>query len=135
MFRLHYVRGPARHGRWQRPSGSGYVLAIYLVGLWMTLSPAVAADVAVEKCDLFTARQGGYHTYRIPGIGVDWANSLVIEPGFSGYSDLCVAPDGTGYCLYERGAITSYYDPAAVTVARFDVRQWLSTIARNRGDE
>ena len=67
--------------------------------------------------------------------GVDWANSLVIEPGFSGYSDLCVAPDGTGYCFYERGAITSYYDPAAVTVAHFNVRRWLSTIARKRGDE
>ena len=53
--------------------------------------------------------------------GTDWVKSLVIEPGFSGYSDLCVGPDGTVYCLYERGAITSYYDPAAVSLARFNI--------------
>ena len=64
--------------------------------------------------------------------GTDWVKSLVIEPGFSGYSDLCVAPDGTVYCLYERGAITSYYDPAAITLARFDLRQWLPTIPGRR---
>jgi sialidase-1 len=57
--------------------------------------------------------------------GTDWAKSLVIEPGFSGYSDLCVAPDGTVYCLYERGAITSYYDPEAITLARFSLRRWI----------
>ena len=57
--------------------------------------------------------------------GTDWIKSLVIEPGFSGYSDLCVGPDGTVYCLYERGAITSYYDPAAVTLARLNLRTWL----------
>ena len=54
--------------------------------------------------------------------GNDWVKSLVIEPGFSGYSDLCVAPDGTVYCLYERGSLTSYYDPAAVTLAVFSLR-------------
>jgi len=57
--------------------------------------------------------------------GTDWAKSLVIEPGFSGYSDLCVAPDGTVYCMYERGAVSSYYDPAAITLARFNLRRWL----------
>jgi sialidase-1 len=57
--------------------------------------------------------------------GTDWTKSLVIEPGFSGYSDLCVAPDGTVYCLYERSAITSYYDPAAITAARFRLRRWM----------
>ena len=57
--------------------------------------------------------------------GSNWSKSLVIERGFSGYSDLCVGPDGTVYCLYERGAITSYYDPAAIALARFDLRQWL----------
>jgi sialidase-1 len=57
--------------------------------------------------------------------GTDWAKSLVIEPGFSGYSDLCIGPDGTVYCLYERGAISSYYDPAALSLARFNLREWL----------
>jgi sialidase-1 len=67
--------------------------------------------------------------------GADWAKSLVIEPDFSGYSDLCVSPDGTVYCLYERGAITSYYDPAAVAVASFDLRQWLPAIPERRDSE
>jgi len=57
--------------------------------------------------------------------GTDWAKSLVIEAGLSGYSDLCVSADGTVYCLYERGAVTSYYDPASVTLASFDLHQWL----------
>jgi sialidase-1 len=57
--------------------------------------------------------------------GGDWVKSLVVEAGYAGYSDLCVAPDGTVYCLYERGSLTSYYDPAALTLARFDLRQWL----------
>ena len=56
--------------------------------------------------------------------GTDWAKSLVIDPGFSGYSDLGVGPDGTVYCLYERGAISSYYDPAAISLARFNLREW-----------
>jgi sialidase-1 len=55
--------------------------------------------------------------------GADWAKSLVIEPGFSGYSDLCLSPDGTVYCLYERGALSSYYDPAAIALARFSLRE------------
>ncbi len=54
--------------------------------------------------------------------GKTWAASLVIEPGFSGYTDLAVAPDGTVFCLYERGAGgndgTYYYLPQAVTLAR-----------------
>ena len=44
------------------------VPAFWLAGLSIAFSPAVAAEVAVEKCDLFAARQGGYHTYRIPGL-------------------------------------------------------------------
>ena len=67
--------------------------------------------------------------------GADWAKPLVLEPGFSGYSDLCVGPDGTGYCLYERGALTSYYDPAALTLARFNLRQWLPAVSARRDDE
>ena len=67
--------------------------------------------------------------------GTDWVQSLVIESGFSGYSDLCVSPDGTAYCLYERGAITSYYDPAAISLARFDLRQWRPTTPGKRDDQ
>ena len=42
-------------------------LTFWLAVLVMTLGPAGAAEVAVEKCDLFS-RQGGDHTYRIPGL-------------------------------------------------------------------
>lgn len=54
--------------------------------------------------------------------GADWAKSLVLEPGFSAYSDLCVTSDGTVHCFYERGSMTSYYDPAALTLASFKLR-------------
>jgi sialidase-1 len=53
----------------------------------------------------------------------------VLEPGYSAYSDLAVGPDGTIYCLYERGNAaqagkkpTSY---AFLTLARFNL-QWLT---------
>jgi sialidase-1 len=58
--------------------------------------------------------------------GAGWMKSAVIEPGFAGYSDLCADPDGTAFCLYERGSLTSYYDPAAVALARFHLRPWLA---------
>jgi sialidase-1 len=35
--------------------------------------------------------------------GKSWKVSKALEPGRSGYSDLAVGPDGTIYCLYERG--------------------------------
>jgi hypothetical protein len=31
--------------------------------------------------------------------------------------------NGTVHCMYERGAMTSYYDPAAVTLATFKLRE------------
>src|SRR5262249_10505035 len=36
--------------------------------------------------------------------GKTWPVARVLEPGFSGYSDLAVGPDGTIYCLFERGS-------------------------------
>jgi sialidase-1 len=33
--------------------------------------------------------------------GKTWPVKKVLEPGFAGYSDVAVAPDGTIYCLYE----------------------------------
>jgi sialidase-1 len=37
-------------------------------------------------------------------LGQTWPTQRVIDPGPAGYSDLAVAPDGTLYCLYERGS-------------------------------
>jgi sialidase-1 len=55
--------------------------------------------------------------------GSTWPGSLVIEPGFSGYSDLAAAADGTVFCLYERGAINkNYYLPQAISLARLKIQ-------------
>jgi sialidase-1 len=59
--------------------------------------------------------------------GKTWPVSRVLEPGFSGYSDLAVGPDGIIYCLYERGSTDgkNIYATKYLTVARFNL-EWLS---------
>jgi sialidase-1 len=59
--------------------------------------------------------------------GKTWPVARVLEPGTSGYSDLAVGPDGTIYCLYERGSIDSkdHFATRALTLARFNL-EWLS---------
>ena len=61
--------------------------------------------------------------------GKTWPVDKVLEAGYSAYSDLAVGPDGTIYCLYERGRDgeqskrpTSY---AYLTLARFNL-EWLT---------
>ena len=63
------------------------------------------------------------------GEGQTWPVDKVLETGYSAYSDLAVGPDGTIYCLYERGRRnkdqkkpTSY---AFLTLARFNL-EWLT---------
>jgi sialidase-1 len=50
-----------------------------------------------------------------------------LDPGTSGYSDLAVGPDGTIYCLYERGSTDekNHYMTRTLTLARFNL-EWLS---------
>ena len=52
--------------------------------------------------------------------GKTWAASRTLEPGFSGYSDLAVLPDGTILCLYERGSTDgkNHFRTSLLTVAR-----------------
>jgi sialidase-1 len=59
--------------------------------------------------------------------GKTWPVSRVLEPGFSGYSDLAVGTDGTIYCLYERGSTDGkdIFATHDLTVARFNL-EWLS---------
>lgn len=58
--------------------------------------------------------------------GQTWALRKTIEPGWSGYSDLAVASDGTILCLYERGDPSdTRFRPASLTLARFNL-EWLS---------
>jgi sialidase-1 len=52
--------------------------------------------------------------------GATWGVKKVIEPGWSGYSDLAVGNDGRIYCLFERGSGTR-----ALTLASFEV-EWLT---------
>lgn len=54
--------------------------------------------------------------------GETWPVNKVLEPGFSGYSDLAVATDGTILCLYERGTKSS---TGYLTLARFNL-EWLT---------
>ncbi|MFA5204458.1 MAG: sialidase family protein [Lentisphaeria bacterium] len=58
--------------------------------------------------------------------GQTWAHSRVLEPGWSGYSDLAALPGGTVCCLYESGCVNNLmWDIATLTLARFD-RTWLA---------
>lgn len=58
---------------------------------------------------------------------VTWPVSKTIEPGFSGYSDLAVANDGTILLFYERGSTdgANIYKTGLLTVARFNL-EWLT---------
>jgi sialidase-1 len=47
----------------------------------------------------------------------------VLEPGISGYTDLSIGPDGTIYCVYERGGNAGFAFER-LTVARFN-RAWI----------
>jgi sialidase-1 len=59
--------------------------------------------------------------------GKTWRVARVLEPGFSGYSDLAVGPDGTIYCFYERGSTDGkdIFATRYLTVARFNL-EWLT---------
>lgn len=56
-----------------------------------------------------------------------WPVSKSVEPGFSGYSDLAVANDGTILLFYERGSTdgANIYKTGRLTVARFNL-EWLT---------
>jgi sialidase-1 len=59
--------------------------------------------------------------------GRSWPVRKTIEPGWSGYSDLAVAKDGTILLLYERGgAGDDRFRSEALTLARFPLA-WLTT--------
>lgn len=59
--------------------------------------------------------------------GRTWVGRKSLEPGFSGYSDLAVGPDGSAWCLYERGSTDgkNVYQTKLLTVARFN-EGWLT---------
>ncbi len=55
-----------------------------------------------------------------------WPVAKVVDAGVAGYSDLAMLPDGTLFCLYERGSSTgSQTANAALTLVRFDYA-WLT---------
>ena len=56
--------------------------------------------------------------------GETWPVSTSLFPGFSGYSDMAIAPDKTIYCMYERG-INLYND--RIVLAQFN-REWLESV-------
>jgi sialidase-1 len=57
--------------------------------------------------------------------GITWKVKRVIDPGWSGYADIHVGPDGLIYVLYERGQQEAKsFRPAALTLVRFPLN-WL----------
>ena len=54
-----------------------------------------------------------------------WPVSRVLEEGPSAYSDLAMNGAGEVLCLYERGMLSGVADPAALTLARFNLA-WLA---------
>jgi sialidase-1 len=59
--------------------------------------------------------------------GRSWPVSRVIDPGPGGYADLAAGPDGTLFCLYERGTTGSGgANPRSLCLARFDLA-WLTS--------
>jgi sialidase-1 len=59
--------------------------------------------------------------------GQTWPVTKLLEDGFSGYSDMAVAKDGTILCFYERGSTDgkNIYKTGLLTVARFNL-EWLT---------
>lgn len=54
--------------------------------------------------------------------GVSWTAKRALEPGLSGYSDLTALPDGTIFCLYERGGLErNIFRTSRLTVARLSL--------------
>jgi sialidase-1 len=51
-----------------------------------------------------------------------WPVARVVHEGRSGYSDLCIAPDGSICCIYERG---DHHPSDALAFAQFDL-DWLT---------
>ena len=59
--------------------------------------------------------------------GQTWPVNKVLEPGFSGYSDLAAAKDGSILCFYERGSTDGKSSTRTdrLTLARFNL-EWLT---------
>lgn len=60
--------------------------------------------------------------------GRSWPIRRVLEPGFSGYSDITVAPDGSIFCFYEEGAAggrASANNTGSLVLAHFNL-EWLT---------
>lgn len=58
--------------------------------------------------------------------GLTWTTKKVIEPGWSGYADINVGPDGSIYCFYERGGPNDdRFRSAFLTLVKFDLA-WLT---------
>lgn len=59
--------------------------------------------------------------------GATWPAKRVIEPGYSGYSDMAALPGGTILCLFERGGIgDNHFRSAYLTLARFNL-EWVAS--------
>lgn len=61
--------------------------------------------------------------------GRSWPDGRVIEPGYAGYSDITVAPDGTMFCFFETGVAggtASANNTGSLVLAHFNL-EWLTS--------
>ncbi len=58
--------------------------------------------------------------------GATWTSKKVINPGWAGYADINVGPDGQIYVFYERGGLDDdHFRTAHLTLVKFDL-EWLT---------
>lgn len=83
-----------------------------------------------EKALKWNARRRENVTIRLSNDdGKTWPVSRVLDPGFSGYTQLAVDEEGMIYCVYERGSIYEQHGkfaPKYVSVAKFNMAWLLS---------
>ena len=124
---------------WSKPQFHGALLEPICMATMVRLSEAPAKNRLLFANPHNLARADGKET---PGKNRDrknvsvklsydesatWGVNKTVEPGFSGYSDLAVAKDGTILLFYERGSTDGkdIYKTGLLTVARFNL-EWLT---------
>jgi sialidase-1 len=134
--------GYFRRVAWSRDGGESFSPLVHDAGLPEPICQGAVCRYTLaangpegrgENCVLFSnpgnGREGGRSRLTVR-LSYDecrtWPVARVVYEGPSAYSDLCVAPDGTICCLYEKGVETKPGVYAyGLALARFDL-EWLT---------
>ena len=143
---LQHRRGvaysPDGSSRWTRPEFSNDLAEpVCMAGIerFSYAAPGTPSRIIYSHCDNGTEPDPRSHsrffvrknlTIRLSyNEGRTWPMARVLEPGYSGYSDITVAKDGTMFCFYEEGAVdgnASANNTRALVIAQFNL-EWLTT--------